>query len=445
MSRFLNLKSGELKLAFSLWLLIAINTLVLELSDVVATAGFVSNLGVDKVPLLWIGTTLLTMFAVGGYLVVIDRYPRLQLVSWLLIGLAALYLLLQFMFAFQVADWITYPVLYLLADQQFMIMPLAFWALANDVYAVSESKRIFPFIASGAVIGGLIGNGTAAWVTYLAEKYSFGLSQIFTAIAVVLILSAAFLQFTFLKTTIKTRQSREEDAGLRDTIRIGLDYFLNIPAFKAVGILMLLTGFILTLIEFNFLFAIDVAVGSDLEFQRFLGYYKAVQTSGLLMFQWLVTSRLLAKIQLKKAFAVLPSAMFIASGLALGVSTMIGAASARFVARTVYTAWDDPSRKALQGLVPDERRGRISAFMDSYFITTATVLGCILLVSLLGLESAGLITRQVVRWIYLGIAVGASISGIVTSVYLWRSFDTSMLNYRLARSKRKSMLDGIEF
>jgi ATP:ADP antiporter, AAA family len=445
MIKFLNLKPEEVRLAFSLWLLIAVNTLILELSDVVATAGFVSNLGVDKMPWLWIGTTLLTMFAVGGYLVVIDRYPRLHLVSWLLVGLAVLYLLLEFMFAFQVADWITYPALYLLADQQFMIMPLAFWALANDVYAVTESKRVFPFIASGAVIGGLIGNGTAAWVTYLAEKYSFGLSQIFTAIALVLILSAVFLRFTFLKIPIKTRQSREEDANLRDTINIGLDYFLNIPAFKAVGILMLFTGVILTLIEFNFLFAIDAAVGSDLEFQRFLGYYKAVQTSGLLMFQWLITSRFLAKIQLKKAFVVLPSAMFIASGLAMGVSTMIGAASARFIARTVYTAWDDPSRKALQGLVPDERRGRIAAFMDSYFITTATVLGCFLLVILLGLESVGLITRQVAMWIYLGIAVGASISGIITNVYLWKFFDTSMLNYRLARSKRKSMLDGIEF
>jgi AAA family ATP:ADP antiporter len=166
----LNIKPEEMRLAFSLWLLIAINTLVLELSDVVATAGFISNLGVDKVPWLWIATTVLTMFAAGGYLVVIDRYSRLHLVSWLMVGLAMFYLFLEFLFAFHAPDWFTYPILYLLADQQFMIMPLAFWALASDVYAVTESKRVFPFIASGAVIGGLTGNGIAAWVTYFAEK-----------------------------------------------------------------------------------------------------------------------------------------------------------------------------------------------------------------------------------------------------------------------------------
>ena len=72
-----NLKPEEIKLAFSLWVLIAVNTLVLELSDVVATAGFVSSLGVDRIPWLWIITTLITIFAAGGYLVVIEDIDRL--------------------------------------------------------------------------------------------------------------------------------------------------------------------------------------------------------------------------------------------------------------------------------------------------------------------------------------------------------------------------------
>jgi ATP/ADP translocase len=443
--RLLNLRPGELRLAFSLWLLLAINTLVLELSDVVATAGFISNVGVNNVPWLWIVTTVITIFAAGGYVVLIDRFSRLNLVTWLLLGLAMFYLLLEMMFALHAPSWLTFPTLYLLADQQFMIMPLAFWALATDVYAVSESKRIFPIVASGAVIGGLLGNGAAAWVTYFAEKYNFDISQIFIGIAFVLIFATILLRIAFINTQIKTRQSRESDSNLRETFKIGADYFLNVPALKAVGLLMLFTGIVLTLVEFNFLSIIENSVGSDLEFQRFLGYYKAVQTIGLLVFQWLITSRLLTKIQLKNAFSFLPYAMTLAVGLALGIPTLLGAASARFVARTVYTAWDDPARKALQGLIPDEKRGRISAFMDSYFITTSTVVGCLILIILLALTSFGVITAQVTTWIYLGITLVAAIAAIFTSVYLRRVYETSMLNYRLARSKRKSVLDGIEF
>jgi len=440
-----NLKPEELRLAFSLWVLIAVNTFVLELADVVATAGFVGHLGVDRIPWLWIVTTIITIFAAGFYLVFIDRYQRLQLVTWLLTGLAILYLLLEFLFAFNAPTWLTYPSLYLLADQQFMILPLAFWALASDVFDVTESKRVFPFIASGAVIGGLLGNGAAALVTYLAEKYTFGLTQIFIAIAIVLIASVLYLRIIFNKVTLKTRQSREEHASLTETIKIGTDYFQNVPVFKAVGILMFLAGLVLTLLEFNFLSVIDKSVSSDLEFQRFLGYYKAIQTSGLLVFQWLITSRVLSKIHLKEAFAVFPVSLAIASGVALSISSVFGAASARFVARTVYAGWDDPARKSLQGLVPDEKRGRISAFMDSYFITTATVIGCIVLIILLTLVSNNIITSALAITIYLSIALVAALLGIIAFIYLRRVYDTSMLNYRLARSKRKSVLDGIEF
>ena len=441
----LNIRPEEANLAISLWILIAVNTLVLELADVVATAGFISNLGVDSIPWLWILTTLITMFAAGGSLVVIDRYSRLQLVTWLLVGLAFLYLLLEFLFGFNVPSWLTYPALYLLADQQFMIMPLAFWTLANDVFAVTESKRVFPFIASGAVIGGLVGNGAAAWVTYVAETYSFGLPQIFTAIAVILMLCAVFLQLVFRNAPLRTRQSREEHASLRETINIGLDYFLNIPVFKAVGLLMLFAGLMLTINEFNFLAVINNSVSSDLEFQRFLGYYKTIQTIGLLVVQWAVTSRVLAKIQLKNAFLVLPVAMSTAGALALAVPALLGAATSRFIARTVFTAWDDPARKSLQGLVPDERRGRISAFMDSYFITTATVAGCVVLIILHTLQSFGIITEQLATWIYLSVATLSGVAAVFVSIYLRKVYDTSMLNYRLARSKRKSVLDGIEF
>jgi len=443
--KFLNLRAGEARLALSLWILLAINMLVLELSDVVATAGFVSNLGVDKVPALWIITTLITIFAAGGYVLFVDRFSRLNLVTWLMVGLAMIYLILQVLFELGVSDFITYPALYILADQQFMIMPLAFWALANDVYSVAESQRIFPIVASGAVIGGLMGNGLAAGpAVYFAEK-SGSISSILMLAAGLLIASAIFMRFVFIKRPLRARKSRGSETNLRDTLEIGLDYFKNLPLFRAVGFLMIFAGIVLTLVEFNFLSIIENNVASDLEFQQFLGIYKAIQTSGILLFQWFITSRILTKTSLKNAFSVLPAALTVASVVALIIPNLIGAALSRFFSRTVLDAWDDPSRKALQGLIPDERRGRIATFMDSYFITSATIFACLLLIVLLSLAGSGLIGIEVVRRIYLVVAGLAGVGSVLSSLYLKKVYDTSLLNYRLARSKRKSILDGIEF
>jgi ATP:ADP antiporter, AAA family len=198
-------------------------------------------------------------------------------------------------------------------------------------------------------------------------------------------------------------------------------------------------------VEFNFLNAIEHGVSSDLEFQTFFGVYKAIQMLGLLLFQWLITSRLLGKIPLKSAFLVLPIFLTLASGTAIGFATLIGSAVARFLARTVYTGWDEPARKSLQALVPDERRGRISTFMDSYFINFATLIGCILLLVLIGCTALGLWSESISRYIYLGIALLAGIGSLFSGLYLRKVYDRSLLNWRLSRSKRKSVLDGIEF
>jgi len=375
----------------------------------------------------------------------VDRFSRLNLVTWLLLRLAAIYLVIQVLFEAGVSDFITYPALYILADQQFMIMPLAFWALANDVYSVAESQRIFPIVASGDVIGGLLGNGLAAGPAVSFTERSGSIASILMLAAGLLVLAVIILRLVFRKRPLRARQSREEDTSLRETIAIGLDYFRNLPLFKAVGYLMICAGIVLTLVEFNFLSIIENNVATDLEFQQFLGIYKAIQTTGILLFQWLITSRLLTKISLKNAFSVLPAALTAASVVALALPNLVGAAVSRFLSRTVLDAWDDPSRKALQGLIPDERRGRIATFMDSYFITSATILACVLLVVLLSLVGSGLISLGLATKIYLAVAGLAGIGGIASSIYLKRVYDSSLLNYRLSRSKRKSVLDGIEF
>jgi hypothetical protein len=107
--------------------------------------------------------------------------------------------------------------------------------------------------------------------------------------------------------------------------------------------------------------------------------------------------------------------------------------------------WDEPSRKSLENLIPDERRGRVSAFLDSYFYAMATLGTCVILGTLFFLRSIGLLAEPVVIMIYLGIALLAGIGAVVATVLMRRIYDKSLLNWRLARSRRKSALDGIEF
>ncbi|MBW1771652.1 MAG: hypothetical protein JRJ82_02020, partial [Deltaproteobacteria bacterium] len=51
-----------------------------------------------------------------------------------------------------------YPVLYLLKAQYEVLLGLLYWNLANDMFNTRQSKRIFPLIMAGGVLGGVIGS-----------------------------------------------------------------------------------------------------------------------------------------------------------------------------------------------------------------------------------------------------------------------------------------------
>jgi len=244
---------------------------------------------------------------------------------------------------------------------------------------------------------------------------------------------------------VRARQARETGINVRETAQVGVDFFKGVPLFGYLAIAMLLAGLSLTIVEYHFLSTAERAVDNSLQFQAFYGTYKMALIMTILLSQWLVAGRLLKRVPIKDTFLVLPVALVVAVGCVLAAPGLMGAAAGRFLARWMQRAWDELARKALQGLVPDERRGRISTIMDSYFYAVATMAGCLIMGGLLLAASLGWLPDGTVITVYLLIAVLAAIGAVWASLRLRSVYDKSLLDWRLARSRRKSMLDGIEF
>lgn len=439
LARLFNVRPGEWGLVLSLLLALALNTMVLELSDVIAMAGFVSRIGAPGILWLWIVDMLITLLAAGGYALVVDQVPRVRLMSWLLGGAAFVYIMLQLLFIYGAPDWLTYPFLYILADQQFMIFPLVFWALANDVYTMSETRRLFPIIGTGYALGSIMGNGIAASAAALVARWGVTLG------AVILLSSVVLLRFAFRNRTVRARQSRQSGANVRETIRVGVEFFVNVPLFGYLAIAMLFVYLAYTIVQYHFLFTLDQALTGTVQLQTFYGTYNAGLIVTTLLFRWLVAGRLLQRVDLKSTFWVFPVTMVVAAGSSLAVPGLVGGAAGFFLVSLMERAWDEPARKSAEGLVPDERRGRISAFLDSYFYALATIMGCLILLLLILASSFAWLPKQGVTTISLVLAGLAAVSAVWAAVRLRSVYDESLLNWRISRSRRKSVLDGIEF
>ncbi len=444
-SQLVPVKPGEWRLALALLVLLAINTLVLELSDVVATSGFVGKAGPSQLPWLWLMDMVVTLILAGGYALVVDRMARVRLVTWLLGGLALVYLVIHVMFTFGAPEWVNYLLLYIIADQQWIIFPLAFWAMANDVYSMSEAKRLFPVIGAGVAIGSIAGNGLAAGSAMLLSQRGQDASQLLIVCAIMFLVSMGLLWMTFRNRPVRARQSAETETNVRETVQVGVDFFQNVPLFRYLALTVLLSNLALTIVRYHFFFTIDHAFADELHFQAFYGIYNVLFVVASLLVQWLIAGRLLEKTPLKNTFMVLPVLLLVAAAGALAVSGLMGAAAAPFLAWVAERAWDEPARKSVQGLVPDERRGRVSTFMDTYFLAIATMMACLILSALLALPALGWLSESAVTAVYLTITGGAALGAVGMAWRLRAVYDQSLLNWRLSRSRRKSVLDGLEF
>ena len=442
----MKLKSEDWGLLLPLLLLLAANSLVYELSDVVATSGFVSQAGPAQVPLLWAVDMLVTLIVASAFSSVVDRMPRTQLVGWLLGGFALSYLIIHLLFTYGAPASLNYFLLFIIADQQLIIFPLAFWSLANDVYTLTETKRLFPIIAIGSAIGSIIGNGLGAGSAFLFAAQQFEGYQLLVLGAVILLATILMVWLSFRRRTVRARQSVESNPSMRETIQIGLDFVENVPFFRYLALALLSLQLALTFTEYHFLASVNEATTSDpLSFQAFYGVYKIGFIIAMILFQWLIVRRYQDRVGLKNMFIVLPIAMAAAIGGAIALAGIWGAAGARTIARLVERGWDEPGRKAAQNLIPDERRGRVSVFMDTYFYAVSTLVGCGVLGILFLLSAVLSWSSQTVSYFYLGLAGLAAVVAIFLTIRMRSVYEKSLLDWRISRSRRKSVLDGIEF
>lgn len=446
LSRLVNVRPGELKQVVGMLVLLAVNMMVLEIAEVVATAGFITTLGTERIPWLWMVDMVIIMLSVGAYAAIVDRQSRVRLVSWLFAGFGLCYLVILALFVVGVPSWLSYLLLYLLSDQQYVLFPIAFWALANDLYSVSETKRLFPLIAAGAVVGSIVGNLLAVGAATILGGSGRSSSGLLVLGAITCFVGLIAVWLLFRGKTMRVRRSRTAQGSGVETFRTGLTFVNHVPVFRYLAIAMFLAGICLTFIEYNFLVTIDQAVAQDdAQFQTFYGAFKVVSIVSLLLFQWFIAGRLLGKLGLKNAFLVLPGSLVVGIGMALSLRGLWGGVGARFQARLAQRGLDDPSRRSLEGLIPDERRGSVSAFLDSYLYAIATLVGSVVLLALIWLASSGLLSGRFVAPAYLLMGGLAALGAVWAAARLRATYDASMLNWRLARSRRRSVLDDIEF
>jgi ATP:ADP antiporter, AAA family len=442
LSQAFRLKPGEVSLVFLLGTISLSNALAQKVSEIASISNFLNDVGPPQFLIVLAVSSIVSFLTTGLQSLLVDRFDRITLLRGISFSLAAAFVILRVLFLFQAPRWFNYGFLYLLSEQQFIFFPMAFWVLSNDIFDISQTKRLFPLLASCNFFGSLLGIGTTAISPLLFDQFNIKAEELLM-INIMLYLFIHFLLDAGLKNT-KVRQARQKPETMQETLSEGLDFVKEVPAFRYLTLSFLAIIICESIVEYHF-YAISESVFHNADsYQTFYSLFTLFRFLALILVQVFLTQRIFSTINLKYIFFILP-----VSGL-LGLLCMTffpglwGGGIGFTLQKIPQYGIDETARKSFQGLVPEERRGRVSLFMDGYLNAAGILIGTCITGTIVYAGIALNISNYFYG--YLAIAVLVCLFALWTIFKMCSVYDRSLLNWRLKRRQRgKSVLDKLDF
>lgn len=452
LARFVRERVGAQAILILMIFMAAANRFTLSALDVVSTGGIIGALGVEQIPWVTMAEMMVGVLVSGLYLNVIDRLPRVRMVKLLLAIFAGIYLLSAAAFwglqAFLPGSvGIIYTLIYLFRAQQMLIFPIVYWNLSNNLYNMAAAKRIFPFFVAADTVGSLLG------YSLFSLPQMLGLPKLVdSANADALLLASVMLLLLSLGLTqavLREGGQQSDEVGARPSLfknlRDGFRLIGEVKLFRYLTLAVTLVWMTFSLLTYHFF----AALGNTGNYATNYSLYSIFSTLIFLGLQVWVTGFFMRRVSTRSAFIALPVGMLVMILPALFAPGLWTGVAAYFVAYAIYNAWDAPAFSALQGLIPEERRGLVVTIVSNYAYAFGSVLGS-LAVGLLvwlprWLPSIALSDAQITTG-YLGLALLTAAAAIWAAWQVRRCYEESMLSWRLTRrSRAASVLDKLEF
>ncbi len=419
-----------------------VNTFVLGIVDVIAVSGFVGHTGIENLPWLWCGKLLLSFFLSSVVVQVIDRLPRITMMRTLIAFLLGTYLLLALFFFLDLSTKILYPVMYLIYAQQAILFPMVFWNFATQRYNLTQAKKYFPILASGELLGRLLGYSLFTLTGLLGFV---GISESMIENPSALMVGSGILYaigyYLFTRTSIPTEAVQiQERSAFFENIKSSFEIIRQVPFFRYVAMLVALTRAILLILLYNFYVSLNAASEQGFQFQTLYSIYNLALLFLPLIFQWTSGENLLGKISPAIGYLVLPSTLLLCVGYTFAFPSILSGVIVLFIAKIVYRGWHMPLYQSLYSLVPEERRGRVRVLIGNYAYIFGSLISAVL--TGLALIIVPLLETNFVsaRTLYLLIALLAAIGAVYIAFRIRTTYEDSLFSWRIARRKRDSAL-----
>jgi hypothetical protein len=267
-----------------------------------------------------------------------------------------------------------YPLLFILKTQYEILLGLLFWDLANDLFNTRQSKRLFPLITAGGVLGGVLGSfGTP----FLARTFAMD-NLMFVYLGATILAAAAVkgmsVRFPVLLVSDKKPSKGRTRSSAKKELGKIIPLLKESALLKILLLLTLIPNVVIPIINYQFNFAVNETFATEGLMLTFFGYFRG-SLNAVNFVILLFIGRVYGRWGLPIALMLHPFNYLIVFSIFLLRFDLLSAMYARISTTIFRTTINNPARAVLVGLFPAAYRSVVRPFLRGTVVRVGILLG----------------------------------------------------------------------
>lgn len=341
-----------------------------------AETTFLKRYGVEYLPIVSMLNAIATFIITGLLTAFMARMPGAKLLSYLFIfcGLSVTSIRLLIPFGID----LLYPILFMLKSQFELLQALLFWNMCNDLFNTRQSKRIFPILTAGGVIGLILGSFGTPYFAKLSNLDNLLYLYFGTTVLGAITVQAMGRSYPTLVFPEKTgRQARRKSGMIREFKNV-LPLIKDSALVKIVLVLTFMPNVVIPIMNYQFNYAVNDQFASEANMIEFFGYFRGVLNI-ISLFILLFVGRIYSRWGLPVALMFHPFNYMIAFFGFLLRFDLFSAMYARLSTNVIRTTINMPANSVLIGLFPEAYRNMVRPFLRGTVVRMALFTGSTLI------------------------------------------------------------------
>ncbi len=375
--RTFDIRTGEFRRVWLMLLNVFLLIQCLWIIKPVANAQFLSTVGIDKLPLVFLLVALTALVFSTGYSKLINRKQlgsimlRTYIIS--ILGLLTFGLLLQFNLF---PSWMSY--LFYIGVALFgLITTSQFWLLANLMFSSLEAKRLFGFIGAGAIACGISGG----YLTTLLTQFMDSKYLLFVAAA--LLFMSMVLNQRIWNSIVPAAQKERPEKRAKTLHEYPFRLIRNSKHLTYLALIIGISVVVAKLVEFQFSAIASANIKDPDDLTGYFGFWFSTSNAVALAIQLLITQRLVGFLGVGRSLFVLPGALFMSTLTVLNTPVLWAGTALKLLDISLKQSINKAATELLILPVPMAIKRQAKTYIDVFVDTTATGIGGLMLIFLI--------------------------------------------------------------